>query len=135
LPVSFESFVSIEYVTDQARGWLVTTAQGAVTLEEVDAHLDLEERNSDLGRPELIDARSATTNVTADQVRRLAHRAADMLSSVRLGPTAIVTDNDVVFGMSRMYSVFAQRTGAAVEVFRDFDAASAWLEHNGHVNE
>jgi hypothetical protein len=98
-----------------------------VTFEDINAHLDLEERNGDLNRPELIDARHATTDITAEQVRHLAHRAAGMLSRVRLGPSALVTNNDVVFGMARMYSIFAEGAGAVVEVFRDIDAASRWL--------
>lgn len=127
--------MSIHYFRDQARDWLVTTADGLVTLDDINAHLNLEERNRDLSRPELIDARNATTNITADQVRRLAQRAAEMLSRVRLGPTALVTTNDVVFGMTRMYLVFAERAGAVVEVFRDIDAANAWLARVGQVND
>jgi hypothetical protein len=117
----------IHYFRDQADNSLITTAEGAVTFEDINAHLDLEERNGDLNRPELIDARNASTNITAEQVRHLAHRAAAMLSRVRLGPSALVTNDDVVFGMARMYSVFAEGAGAVVEVFRDIDAATRWL--------
>ena len=124
--------MSLHYFRDQDDNRLITTADGLVTFEEINAHLDVEERNGDLNRPELIDARNATTNLTAQQVRHLAHRAADMLSRVRLGPTAVVTNNDTVFGMARMYSVFAESAGAVVEVFRDIDAASRWLAQFGH---
>jgi len=120
--------VSIHYIVDPVRGRLVTTAEGLVTFDDITAHLDLEEHNRDLSRPELIDARHVTTNVTADQIRRLAQRAADMLPRVRLGATAVVTTNDVAFGMARMYSVFAESAGALVEVFRDLEAASGWLD-------
>jgi hypothetical protein len=121
--------MSIHYFRDQADNWLITTAEGVVTFEDINAHLDLEERSGDLNRPELIDARNASTSITAEQVRLLAHRAAGMLSRVRLGPSALVTNDDVVFGMARMYSVFAEGAGAVVEVFRDIDAASRWLGH------
>ena len=40
---------------------LVTRADGVVTFAEINAHLDIEQRNRDLDRPELIDARGATT--------------------------------------------------------------------------
>jgi hypothetical protein len=125
--------VSIQYFRDEAHNRLITTADGLLTFEDINAHLDLEERNGDLNRPELIDARNATTNITAQEVRHLAHRAAGMLSRVRLGPTAIVTNNDLVFGMARMYSVFAESAGAVVEVFRDMEAASRWLAQFGHA--
>jgi hypothetical protein len=121
--------MSIYYFRDQQNNRLITTAEGVVTFEEINAHLDLEERNGDLNRPELIDARNASTTITAEQVRHLAHRAAGMLSRMRLGPSALVTNDDVVFGMGRMYSVFAESAGAIVEVFRDIDAANRWLAH------
>jgi hypothetical protein len=125
--------MSIHYFRDQAHNRLITTADGLQTFEDINAHLDLEERNGDLNRPELIDARNATTNITAQQVRLLAHRAEGMLSRVRLGPTALVTNDDLVFGMARMYSVFAESAGAVVEVFRDIEVANRWLSQFGHA--
>jgi hypothetical protein len=125
------SLMPIEYVRDPGRGWLLTTANGLVTFHDINEHLNVEEYNRDLGRPELIDARGAITNLTADQIRRLAQRAADTVSRVPLGPTAIVTTNDFVFGMARMYSAFAERAPARVEVFREMDAADVWLQGEG----
>ena len=58
-------------------------------VSHINAHLDYEQRNRDLDRPELIDARGRTTTVTADQVRHLVTRASGMLRAVDLGPTAI----------------------------------------------
>jgi hypothetical protein len=80
----------IDYVQDPLRGWLFTTASGLVTFDDINEHLNLEEHNRDLSRLELIDARSAPTNLTADQIRRLAQRAADAVARVPTGPTAIV---------------------------------------------
>jgi hypothetical protein len=117
----------IRYSVDRVNRWLLTHADGVVTFHDINAHLDYEQRNRDLDRPELIDARGATTTVTATQVRELVKRAADMLRMVDLGPTAIVTDNDVVYGMARMYSVLAEGAGAAAEVFRDMQEATVWL--------
>ncbi len=106
----------------------MTHADGIVTFHDINAHLDLEQRNRDLHRSELIDARGATTDITPDEVRRLVRRAADMLRSVDLGPTAIVTTDDVMYGMARMYSILAEGVGAAAEVFRDMESATRWLE-------
>ncbi len=65
---------------------------------------------------DLQDTRGAKTTVTAAEVRDLVKRAADMLRIVDLGPTAIVTDDDVVCGMARMYSVLAEGVGAAARL-------------------
>jgi len=120
--------MSITYSVDPGSGHLLTRADGVVTFQDIDAHLDVEQRNRDLHRPELIDARDATTNVTALQVRLLIKRAASMLRVVDLGPTAIVTTNDVVYGMARMYSILAEGAGVHAEVFRDMRSANSWLQ-------
>jgi hypothetical protein len=117
----------IRYTTDPVNRRLVTRADGVVTFHEINAHLDVEQRNRDLALPELIDARGATTNLTAEQVRQLVRRAADMLRLVELGATAIVTTDDVLYGMARMYSVLAEGVGATAEVFRDVESATRWL--------
>jgi hypothetical protein len=61
------------------------------------------------------------------QVRQLVLRAADLLRVVKLGPTAIVTTDDVVYGMARMYSVLAEGLGVRTDVFRDLESAARWL--------
>src|SRR5262249_12682847 len=106
--VSSEEAIPIRYSIDRVNPRLLTHADGLVTFPDINAHLDYEQRNRDLDRAELIDARGAKTTVTTDQVRQLVRRAADMLRIVDLGPTAIVTDNDVVYGIARMYSVLAE---------------------------
>lgn len=123
----------IHYVIDHVHGRLVTRADGVVTFHDINAHLDVEQRNGDLHRPELVDASGATTDLTAEQVRRLVQRAADMLRDVQLGPMAIVANNDVVYGMARMYSMLAEGVGANAEVFRDVESAARWLDRLSEV--
>jgi len=106
----------------------MTHADGFVTFHEINDHLDLEERNRDLDLPELFDARGATTDLTTNQVRHLVRRAANMLHVVDLGATAIVTTNDMLYGMARMYSVLAEGVGASAEVFTDVESATTWLD-------
>lgn len=118
----------IHYVIDHVHDRMVTRADGIVTFHDLNAHLDVEQRNRDLHRPELINASGATTDLTTEQVRRLVRRASDMLRDVQLGPTAIVTTDDVAFGMARMYSILAEAVGVNAEVFRDVNAATHWLD-------
>lgn len=118
----------ISHVLDRAGQRLLTRAEGLVTFDEIKHHLDLEAVERGLELPELVDARGATTSVTADQVRQLVARTHATGRSLPLGPTAIVTDSDHLFGMARMYAILAEPIGAPVEVFRDIDAALAWLD-------
>jgi hypothetical protein len=118
----------IQYVIDTTRQRLLTRADGLVTFEDLSEHLDAEERDRALGLPELFDARGATTNLTATEVRALVQRAAAALRCNPLGPTAIVATDDVVFGMARMYAILTEQAGARVEVFRDVGSADRWLQ-------
>ncbi len=118
----------IRYSVDRLRGRLLTHADGNVTFHDINGHLDIEQRDRNLDRPELIDARGARTNLTADQVRKLVQRAVNMLRVVELGPTAIVTDSDAVYGIATMYALLAERDGITAEVFRDVASANRWLD-------
>lgn len=118
----------IRYSIDRLNGRLLTHAEGVVSFEDINAHLDIEQRDRNLDRPELIDARGATVDLTTEQIRRLVQRTTNMLRLVDLGPTAIVTTSDVVFGMARMYSLLVESAGIATEVFRDIESATRWLE-------
>src|SRR5215831_12122747 len=51
-----ERSMSIHYSVEPISGRITTRADGILTFHEINAHLDLEERNQDLHRPELIDA-------------------------------------------------------------------------------
>jgi hypothetical protein len=106
---------------------MFTQANGLVTFEDLNAHLDAEERERGLDLPELFDARGASTNVTPAQVRQLVSRAHTTLQERPLGPTAIVVTDDMAFGMARMYAILANRLGIVVEVFRDVESAEEWL--------
>ena len=41
---------------------------------------------------------------------------------------ALVATSDVAFGMARMYAIASEHAGQTIEVFRDMNAAEAWLD-------
>jgi hypothetical protein len=51
-----------------------------------------------------------------------------MVRTQPFGPTAIIAIDDFVFGIARMFSILVERYGVAVEVFRDVESGSAWLD-------
>jgi hypothetical protein len=117
----------ISFHVDHVRRRVVTRASGLVTFSELSEHLDAEEHERALDLKELFDARGATTDITPDQVKHLVQRAVSSAQRISLGPTAIVTHNDLVFGMARMYSILVENV-APVGVFRDLEPAIEWLE-------
>jgi hypothetical protein len=119
----------ITYTLDRERKRMHTRAEGLLTLADLQEHLDVEGHDRAEGYPELFDARGASTDITPDDVRVLVERARRWQAEGRIvGPTAIVADNDVVFGMARMYAILCEFVEAPVEVFREVGPALAWLE-------
>ena len=109
---------------------LFTTAQGLVSFAEVQRHLDEEAAAKALGYREIIDASAASTDLTSEEARELARRLETIMHSGPLGPTAIVTTNDVSFGMARMLAILCELwDGPQIAVFRSFDEGLDWLVH------
>jgi hypothetical protein len=113
---------------DREQPLVTTTVWGAVTYEEIQSHLSEEEHRRATGYPELIDAMAASTTLSSDEVRALVNRTHDMLRQAPFGPTAIASDNDVVYGMARMYQILAERDGISIGVFRSVADAQRWLQ-------
>jgi hypothetical protein len=118
----------ITYVIDRLQQRMLTHASGLITVRDVHCHLDQEERERGLDLPELVDARGAKTDLTSEQVRGLVQRIVRLMRTIPVGPTAIVANDDTLFGMARMASILAELEGIPVDVFRDIDSATNWLE-------
>jgi hypothetical protein len=107
---------------------LLTTAEGLVSFEEIQEHLDQEAERRQLARREIIDAAAASTDLTPEDVRKIVGRVQAMMRSSPFGPTAIVTTNDMAFGMARMFAILCElRGGPAVEVFHSVSEGRSWL--------
>lgn len=120
----------ITYTLDHDQRRMFTRAEGLLTRHELEQHLDVEAQDHAEEYAELFDARDATTDITADDVRGLVDRARRwQASGIKVGPTAIVATTDVVYGMARMYAMLAEFLNAPVEVFRDVASAMEWLDH------
>lgn len=107
----------------------VVRATGNVTYAECERALDdiLAHRVEDGPRTILIDARGVTGAPSSSELHSLAR---DMKIFIRrgYGPIAIVTDGAFVYGVARMFAVFAEAFGMSVSAFRSVDDAGAWLK-------
>lgn len=122
----------VTYEIDGTRRLVRTRCFGAVTISEVLAHFDELER--DPARPELLDVvldlSGSTTLPGSDQLRVVAERVGEVRLT-RFGRVAIVADRDSMFGMARMFEVFAEKHFGASRVFRQLDEAERWLADAG----
>ena len=117
----------LTYEIDPSRHLVRTLASGLVTYRELERHVAEEEHDDAVGLAEVIDARGATTDLTADQVRGLVARTDALVRKGRFGALAIVTDNDVAFGMARMYEMVAAGQDDRVGVFSEIKPALLFL--------
>jgi hypothetical protein len=119
-PISFHFNPALDLV--------ITKAEGLVTFEDIQGHIDCESQRRALGYPEVIDATGARTNVTPDDVKQIVERLRVEASKGAFGATAIVTNSDHLFGMARMLGIVSElRGGPAIAVFRTHEEAMAWL--------
>jgi hypothetical protein len=121
--------VSITVVADPARSLLVATADGELGLSELQDFLRTARAGERRHWPLLFDATSATTSITADQVRALSMLVG---SAVRVegprAPVAIVAAQDAFFGVMRMYQTLCEAEGFdGIGVFRMREDAETWL--------
>jgi hypothetical protein len=120
--------MSIRFRYDPELKILFTTAEGLVTFEDIQSHLDEESRAGALAYRELFDAMKARTNLTASEVRLVVGRLKSMMQAHSMGPTAVVTVNAVFYGMVTMMAIVSEiEAGARIAVFRSFDEGLEWL--------
>ena len=118
----------IDFAYDSGLRILFAKATGLITVTDIQRHLDLEGRANALRHRELIDASSAYTNITTEEVRAVVRSLKDLMGKGQFGPTALVTPNDNLFGMASMASIISSlQGGPEVGVFRGFDEALDWL--------
>ena len=118
----------IRFAYDRRVNLLLTKAEGLISFQEINRHLDEESREGALALREIVDATGAQTNLTLEQTRQLVARLYRLMKTHSLGPTAIVTENNVVFGMARMLAILSDlQGGPQTQVFRRFDEGMRWL--------
>jgi len=118
----------IRFAYDRSVNVLFTKAEGLISFEDINRHLDEESRADALALREIVDATDAHTNLSLEEIREVAARLYHLAGTHSLGPTAVVTENDVVFGMARMLAILSElQGGPQTQVFRRFDEGMRWL--------
>jgi hypothetical protein len=110
---------------------VVTVATGTLQLRDFVHHLSAirEDPLHRRGMPELADLR-AVTNVeaSADEIADFARMVNNLRESAGAAPRlAIVAEQRVVFGLSRMFVARSDPGPATIGVFRDIRSACEWL--------
>jgi hypothetical protein len=112
---------------DHQHRHITARAEGRVTLEEIRTHLEEERQEPGLAYSELIDARGAIPDFSPADVRVIVALLRWLGERTKLGPTAIVVDSDLAYGMVRMIEMLVDDT-CLVKPFRSEAEAERWLK-------
>jgi hypothetical protein len=105
-----------------------TIAEGPITMEEIESHLNSETDHRALGYPELIDARLATAKFNTDDARETVYLLRRLGEKGSLGPSAVIVADEVTYGMMRMLEILLDDV-CELRPFRQSERAKAdkWL--------
>ncbi len=109
---------------------MTTIASGTITWADLRTHWEAELAEGGEPYPELVDCCEAQAGFDAADVRRLVALVEAASRVERLGPTAIVVNSDVGFGMMRMLGMLLE-PHCQVQPFRDRASAETWLARVG----
>ena len=103
-------------------------ASGQVTFDEVQEFRAriLADPRLCCGTRMLVDGRDVRGAPSALELRTIAADMRPMLEK-GLGPIAIVTSSQMVYGVARMFATFAELVNANISPFRDMGDAERWL--------
>jgi hypothetical protein len=124
-----------EYSADPVRRRLIVRGTDPIDFAQVLQLLERQAGERAWSYGTLEDMRGVTWIPSADEIRAYLARTRE-LSRERgpRGPVAfVISDNQALFGMVRMYSVLAEveRLDAHIELFTSVAEAAAWLDREG----
>ncbi len=117
----------ISYRIDNINRRIYTRAEGLVTYEELFRHMNADVGPDAAAYYEIFDCTGATTNLSMEEVRKLALERQRIAQGQEPGPVAVVATTNVFFGMLRMFDVLTS-TLRPIRIFRDINEAEKWLD-------
>jgi len=117
------------YRIDKTNAMIRTTCEGNVTFAEVVDHFKILIQDPDCpARLDVLLDLSSTTSIPGPlQLRAVSDQIGLIHQRVAFGACAIVATREVLYGMLRMFEVFAGRWFQGIRVCRTLDEARNWL--------
>jgi len=120
----------VHYAIDHEQQRIRTTCNGYVTFPEVAGHFQ-ELRQDPQFRDALdvlLDLSGCTSLPTADQLRDVVGEIDSLGGHWRFGACAIVTNDEALFGMTRVFEVYARDVFTGTDIFRTAGEGEQWLD-------
>jgi len=122
----------VTYQINHETAFIETHCTGEVTLDEVLDHFRQLEAEPSLPRQldVLLDLDKTTSLPESPQLMEVTRAVERLSAKVEWGVCAIVANRDALYGMSRIFEVFAERQFDHISVFRDREDAKRWIASN-----
>jgi hypothetical protein len=123
----------IKFYVDQAKDLSTFLVNGPMRLDELHEAIKRFYRNTypPPTKNILCDFRNASVDeIQADEAEDLAFFATTIDKRKKIGRTAIVAPDNLVFSVSRIFGAFINDNAVEFEVLRDFDEAYSWVTEN-----
>jgi hypothetical protein len=119
----------VAYVIDTTRKLIHINCSGVVTLADVLDHCaKLKNDPACAGHLDvMLDVRESDTLPESKDLRIANSNVASVRGKVEFGRFAIVANRDAMFGMMRMFGIFAEKDFREINVFRGTVEAEVWL--------
>ena len=119
----------VVYSIDKAHGIIHTRCIGPVTIDEVIGHFRALEKDPDCPAvlDVLLDLSEQTSIPKKENLEQVTREIRRIREKVHFGACAIVACKDALFGMLRMFEVFAEQCFRETCVFRRTSEAETWL--------
>jgi len=119
----------VTYQIDKANGIIRTRCTGPVTIEEVIDHFRVLEQDPDcpVCVDVLLDLSEETSVPKKENLQDVTREISRIRGTVQFGTCAIVACTDALYGMLRMFEVFAEQYFRESYVFRKTSEAESWL--------
>lgn len=118
----------ISFYYDPEQNVMFTDATGSVSLDDIMTYYaEVERMGINPQHSVLADFTKADTNLSYDDVGRMASRRQDLSREAGSMKIAVVANADLVFGIARMYGAMLSDKCFEVNTFRDRAQALQWL--------
>lgn len=122
----------VTYQINRETAFIETRCTGEVTLDEVLDHFRQIEAEPALARrlDVVLDLDKTTSLPESAQLMEVTRAVERLREKVEWGACAIVASRDALYGMSRIFEVFAEKQFNRISVFRDRKEANRWIAAN-----
>ena len=117
----------ISYNIDNRKRRIFSHASGHITAADLRDHMYAEVGAEAVSYSEIFDCSNATTDLTGEDIRKLAAQRQQIAETRPSGAVAVVAPTDLFFGLFRMFDMLTDEV-RPIRVFRSFPDAEKWLD-------